>query len=227
MKTRLRTLALATTLLASQTTTSSAATVLWDNTANATSGSIAVGNSQWLAQQFKTTASLNSIETLTLGIGKGGATGGNLIIDIYNSAGAGGSPGALVTSLATIPVTSLSGSSYTVSNLNAILTPSSTYYVVARGSNIPDSMFMPPMSLPVFMNWNATSIATGTGAGYDAPSPFYVSTNSTSWSPQSNYGYMSITAGSASAVPEPSGTLSLAALVVSAAGIRRRSKTAA
>ncbi len=179
---------------------------LFNNLSDAINGSTNVSNTQWLAQGFSTTTTNFVLDEVALRLSdKRGDTTGNFEIQVWDAAGASGSPGAQVgsaiyTGLAeNLPDAS---SLLTISGLSVTLGASTNYYLLARGTTL---------NSEGALQWDVTNGITSNA---------YASTNSgTSWvGPRSNNFIMSV-----SAVPEPSSyALMIGAAALGVVAARRR-----
>ena len=187
---------------------SQAGVVLFDNLSDAGSGSTGVTNTQWTAQAFSTTATDFVLDEVSLRLwDQRGNTEGNFEIQVWDAAGASGSPGAQVGSaIFTGLAENLADSSslLTISGLSVALGASTNYYLVARGTTLTRPEGSPSL------RWDVTN-----GISSNA----YASTNSgASWGSPSSYNFiMSVTA-----VPEPSSGIMIAAGLAACAMLRRR-----
>jgi hypothetical protein len=187
---------------------SQAGVVLFDNLSDAGSGSTGVTNTQWTAQAFSTTATDFVLDEVSLRLwDQRGNTEGNFEIQVWDAAGASGSPGAQVgsaiyTGLAeNLPDAS---SLLTISGLSVTLGPSTNYYLVALGTTLTRPEGSPSL------RWDVTNVITSNAD--------VTTTSGASWfGPRSNNFIMSVTA-----VPEPSSGIMIAAGLAAWAMLRRR-----
>jgi len=196
-----------------------ASVVLIDSLNGATAdGSVDISDTQWAAQTFTTTASDYVLDLLTVRLYNNAATAGDMVVSIYDATGAGGRPGSLVRNVIFQEVadlgTSLSDTTRVARIFAAdpypsrVLSPSTTYYVVIKGSGITGGTG----------KWTWTNTNTGTGVSGSVSS---YSTDGSTWgAPQATVPLqLQVTA-----VPEPSG-LALAAIAGSGAmGWRQRAR---
>jgi surface protein len=134
---------------------------LFDNLSDGNAGSTGVTNTKWLAQAFSTTATDFVLDGVSLRLwDNSGTTTGNFEIQVWDAAGASGSPGAQVgsaiyTGLAeNLPDAS---SLLTISGLSVTLGASTNYYLVAKGLDLIDGMYNGSLS------WDLTNGITSNG----------------------------------------------------------------
>jgi hypothetical protein len=181
-------------------------------------GSVDISDTQWAAQTFTTTASDYVLDLLSVRLYNNGATAGDMAVSIYDATGAGGTPGSFIRRVFDQDVTSLGTSLSNPTEVfrifaadpypSRVLSPSTTYYVVIKGSGITGGTG----------KWTWTNTNTGTGVSGSVSS---YSTDGSTWgAPQATVPLqLQVTA-----VPEPSG-LALAAIAGSAAmGWRQRKR---
>lgn len=179
---------------------SQASVVLFDNlSAGSPNGSSGVSNTQSLAQAFSTTAAGFILSDVSLRLWNQNGTSGSFEIQVWDSTGASGSPGAQVGSAVYTGLAENLGSSYgsllSISGLSVPLTPSTTYYLVAKGTALTDVPGpFAPMSGTLY--WDQTNVNTA---------PEYANSGASWVGPFTRDSYMSVTA-----VPEPTGALMLA-----------------
>ncbi|GEM_PF-2080543 len=186
---------------------SRATVMLFDNlSAGSPNGSFGVTNTQWAAQAFSTTATDFTLSAVSLRLWNQNATSGNFEIQVWDSTGSSGTPGAQVGSaIYTGLAQNLSdsdGSLLSIPGLSVALSATTTYYLVARGTTLTGA----PEN-PGTLYWDATDV--NTTASYDT-------TDGTTWfGPYSQNLFMSV-----AAVPEPASVtllgIGLAAVSVSA-----------
>jgi len=129
-----------------------------------------------------------------------GFTNGTADVYLYDANGSGGLPGSQMAALGSAPMTSFSSAGYqnfTISSLSVNLQPSTNYWIVMGGTNLPASYTI-----------GMTNLSTGAGPGSIGSAVF-------SGGRQGQSVWFIIGSISASPVPEPS-TPALAAI---AAGV--------
>ena len=196
-----------------------AATIIFDNlNAPLPNGDVGVGNTQYVAQAFTTTATDFVLNAVHLKLYNQNGTTGGYELQLWDTTGASGRPGAkvgaaLYTGLAQnlIP-----GSLLSVTGLNRVLAANTKYYLVAAGTSLTD---VPGRSspLPGSLGWNVTDTTTPGLSGV------YVASNSgTTWNgPSPYYGYMKIEA--TASVPDVGHTpAALGVILAGLATLRRR-----
>ena len=186
---------------------------IYNTLAQSSAGTETINTQYGMGVSFKTTATDYVIDAVTFKFMKDTATSGNITIAIYDTSGAGGTPGSMIgTPLGTVPVSSLTRflANYTLSNLNRTLSPSTNYYLTATSTDITSGA--PRGSVTT----DTTGLTTGS-VGYTSKSNGVWTTPASGF-----YGQASI---STAAVPEPS-TYALGAIATGVfALIARRRKT--
>jgi hypothetical protein len=184
---------------------------IYNTLSQSSAGTETISIQYGMGVSFKTTATDYVIDAVTFKFMKDTATSGNITIAIYDTSGAGGTPGSIIGApLGTVPVSSLTSTlaNYTLNSLNRTLSPSTNYYLTATSTDITSGA--PRGSV----TQQTTGLTTGS-VGYSFK-------NNTWTGPYSGfYGQASI---SATAVPEPS-TYALGAIATGVfAFIARRCK---
>jgi hypothetical protein len=185
-------LALCSLILIGMARPAQAADTISDNLTNTRNGGQSVNNNSWPAQAFATSLTAFVLESVTVDMSRDALATGTVELIIYDAAGTGGRPGSAVSGVfETIDVAldlSATPTPIVFSGLSVNLNPSTTYYLVLRGTGMSGGDAL----------WSYTNTATGIGF----PSNYSESNDSGgTWdapvltSPQK----MSITA-----VPEPS-----------------------
>lgn len=210
-------------LLALQSQKSFALEVLADNLAQTFDGTVNLQNSVFIAQSFQTNSLGSTLTDVSLRLFNSSGTTGAFELQVWDSTGTGGRPGAQVGSafysgLAENLGTTLPGL-LAVTGLNVPLVANRTYYIVARGVSLTEVDLGGDL-FPGYLSWSSTPSSGGTGF----PAAKWTSADSgASWvGPFTGYNYgMRIVA-----VPEPS-TWALAGLSsgVLAWAASRRSRT--
>jgi hypothetical protein len=184
-----------------------------DNIANTSGDSTFVGDTDWLAQGFETSAGSWTLDDVVVRVG-GNST--NVFVAIYADSGIGSpasAPGGVLetlsgqSSFSTGPV--LSNITYTSSGLSLA---GNTLYWIVVGAGSGSTMF-----------WSSANNATMSTAIWSLPSGNTIATSSddgSSWNPSSFVLNFSINATSSAAVPEP-GTWAAAALLAGGAAFAR------
>lgn len=174
----------------------SASVVLFDNlSAGSPNGNSGVGNTQWLAQAFSTTSTGFILTDASLRLWNPSGITGNFEVQVWDSLGTSGKPGAQVGPTIYIGQAENlggNGSLLSITDLNVPLIADTTYYLVVAGAGLTDigDEFD---SFPGFLAWDATNVNT---------TPSYDAVNSDWIGPFATNYYMQITA-----VPEPTSTL--------------------
>jgi hypothetical protein len=148
---------LLTVALSATATSSLALEVLADNLANTRNGGQSVNDNSWPAQAFTTTSTAFVLDSITLNMSKDTGATGSVELIVYDSSGTLVRPGTAASSVfATIDVSSLltSPADVTISSLNVVLSPSTTYYLVLRGVG---------STAGFDALWSYTNTTTGTG----------------------------------------------------------------
>ena len=203
-----------TLLVAGARMESSAAVTLFDNlSAGSPNGSFYVTNTQWTGQAFATTGTAFVLNQVSLRLWNQNGTTGGYQIQIWDSSGASGSPGAqvggaihtgLAEDLGTNP-----GGLLNLTGLNISLNAGTSYYLIALGTGLTDieDIFFPS---PGTIAWDATDV--NLAATYDTGD------SGANWfGPYSQNLYMGI---SGESVPEVS-SVALSALAIGASMCRR------
>lgn len=172
-----------------------------------------INNSFWFGLSFRTTATESLITSLSVDLQLQNAsnTSGNVNFQIFDSTGASGLPGTVVSTAGSIALSSMTTSraTYTLNSLNIPLSTSTNYWLVLKGTTTDF------VSSILTISTNGASGSIGAGVG-----------GTGTWNLHS--GYRAVGVVSAIAVPEPT-TYALAAI---AAGVmtfvarRRKARTA-
>jgi hypothetical protein len=190
-----------------------AGTILFDNlNAPLPNGASYVTNTQWGAQAFATSATAFVIDEVSMRLWNQNGTTGGYALQIWDASGTAGSPGVQVGSnLATGLAENLSGDPTGILNvpgLNFVLSPSTTYYLVAVGTGLTDvdPGFGPG---PGTLAWNMTDTNPSGAYSYAGGS----------WAgPTTQNFYMQVTA-----VPEPS--FGIAVMIIGLGTVAWRSRS--
>ena len=198
-------------------TVSAQATLVYlaDNTGQTEFSTSSSTNTDWQAQAFTTTATAYTLTDVALPLCNSTARTGTFALSIYDSTGTGGAPGGWVTDVrdsidaATI---GLATALYDVPGLSIVLNPSTSYFLVLKGTAL--------VGESLGIEWSYTDALEGVGF----PSAYFASSDSggTWGAPSDVYSNMMRIQASFTAVPEPSGTLALGGLLVSALFLRTR-----
>lgn len=174
----------------------SASVVLFDNLpAGSPNGYSGVSNTQWPAQAFSTSSTGFILTDASLRLWNQNGTTGNFEVQVWDSLGTSGQPGAQVGPTIYIgQVESLggSGSLFSITDLNVPLVADTTYYLVVTGAGLTD-IGDDNDSSAGFLAWDATNVNT---------MPKYVTVGSGWIGPFATNQFMQI-----NAVPEPTSTL--------------------
>lgn len=110
--------------------------VLYDNTATATAGDVKISEVTPLGDSFSTGAAAVNLTSFSAVLGRNDPATGSTTFSLYSDSGA--SPGTLITALATIDDTSLTGTftEYTFSGLSVALDASTRYWILAEGDGV-------------------------------------------------------------------------------------------
>ena len=194
-----------------------AATIIFDNlNAPLPNGDVGVLNNQYVAQAFTTTGTDFVLNAVHLKLYNQNGTTGGYELQLWDTTGASGGPGAqlgaaLYTGLAQ-NLSGTSGSLLSVTGLNRVLAPSTTYDLVAAGTTLTDIAGGEGPD-PGYLGWNMTdTLSTGVRA-------------SGAWGNAYTFsGYMKIEAGPGGAsVPDAGHTpAALGAILAGLATLRRR-----
>ena len=219
-----RNLALTGALALSLTAHSSRAAVIFDNlSAPDPNGYIGVSNTQYVAQAFTTTATDFVLTAVYVQLFNQNSTTGDYELQLWNSGGTSGAPGAQLAGPALYTGQAQNLGSYgtllSVTGLNRTLAANTTYYLVAAGISLTDIIPSDPNDpiYPGSLGWNMTDTVS-TGA-YDSGD------SGANWtSPFTYSGYMKIEAGPGGAsVPDAaSSPATLGLILAGLAGLRRR-----
>jgi hypothetical protein len=198
-----------------------AATIIFDNlNAPLPNGALFISNTNLVAQAFTTTGTDFVLNAVHLKLYNQNGTTGGYELQLRDTTGASGGPGAqvgaaLYTGLAQ-GLSGTPGSLLSVTGLNRVLAPNTTYYLVAAGTtltDVPDPYDSNEPPQPGYLAWNMTSTLS-TGAR-----------SSGAWGNAYSYsGYMKIEAGPGGAsVPDVGHTpTALGAILAGLATLRRR-----
>jgi hypothetical protein len=175
----------------------SASVVLFDNlSAGSPNGNVNATNTVWLAQAFSTTSTGFILTDASLRLWNQSGTTGNFEVQVWDSLGASGKPGAQVGPTIYIGQAEDlggNGSLLSITDLNVPLVADTTYYLVVAGAGLTDTESGSEFLFPGSLAWDATDV--NTMPSYDAINSDWIGPFAT------NY-YMQITA-----VPEPTSTL--------------------
>ena len=173
----------------------SASVVLFDNlSAGSPNGDSGVSNTQWPAQAFSTTSTGFILTEASLRLWNQSGTTGNFEVQVWDSLGTSGQPGAQVGPTIYIGQAENlggSGSLLSITDLNVPLIANTTYYLVVAGAGLTDTDGGFD-SYPGYLAWDQTNVNT---------TPSYVTVGSGWIGPFATNSYMKI-----SAVPEPTST---------------------
>lgn len=170
-----------------------------------------INNDVWVAQEFSTTNSLFVLTDVAAPLYKTNGATGNFALQIYDSLGSGGTPGAFVANVINTDVSILNTSSSLFDTaVNIILSKNTNYFLVAKGVSL---------AAGAAFRWDFTSSTSGTGHGFLPGSSVSYDAGS-SWSDISNVDPQKMRI---QAIPEPA-SLSLFGIGLAALGFGKRRK---
>jgi|SRR5665213_1034851 len=178
------------------------ATVILNNTTDTSVGALTGGG----AQEFVMTTAAGTLTSITLSLGAGSGTGN---VFVYDTTGAGGSPGSQLYSLGTI-----SSASPTISGLNDLLSGGTTYAIVLNAN-----------ATSLGWNYTADSAVAATG-GASLPATRFYTGSGPFGGPFPDYGQMSLSVTPVPEVPITGVVMGFGALAIAMGSTLRRKASA-